>query len=352
MEQKKLIRWGAFVGFLVLASASCLLTERSYKLIFPNLQEWRVWGLAILFFILASIGTALVVNACNHDKYIEHRRPKFWFGIIMVTFFWLVLSLPTNIHTLFYDSYVGNVAQHDIVTTSSYLSQISTRKIHDAAYDSIYNLVTREFDQLSREFNGHDRSNSHGLVGNGRFTREKINNINNILNHEGLDNQPNIRYDDRHSNSTNQHILTEYGEQMNNGLTYLRTHKYTAPKENVDTAASIIRQLNLLEHQISTMDQIGKVDDDIVMQTCNVLNRGYSLIKSVQQYVVFANDAEKEYYTSDNPETLTKRMLSPLDVMMDFFAGKYPLTFALYIIFSILIDLGAFIFFDIAFRKE
>lgn len=352
MEQKKLIRWGSFVGFLVLAAGSCWLTEQSLHLLFLNWPEWLVWAATILFFIIASIGATMILNACNLDNYDPHRRLHFWLGIIMVAIFWLGVCLPTNIHTLFYDVYVGNVAQQDIVTTRSYLSQLSSRENHLQAYDSIYNLVTREFDQLSREFNGHDRSNSHGLVGNGRFTREKINNINNILNHEGLDNQPNIRYDDRHSNSTDQHILTEYGEQMNNGLTYLRTHKYTAPQENVDTASSIIRQLNLLEHQISTMDQIGEVNNDIVIQTSTILNAGYNQIKVAQKYIVFANDAEKEYYTSDNPETLTKRMLSPYDVLTDFFAGKYPMTFLYNILFSILIDLGAFIFFYYAFRKE
>lgn len=294
----------------------------------------------------------LVVEACNRDKYVDHRRLRFWGGLILVLVCWLGVSLPTNIHTLFYDSYVGNVANKDIDKTNSYLSQISTRQNQLQAYDSIYNLVTSRFDEVASEFNGGHRpgNRSDGRDGNGQYTKEEIRAINNILTHEGVPEEYRIEYDGRH-NSTASDILTNYERQMRVGLEYLRK-KYSAPQENVDSAASIIRKLNLLANQISAMDQIGEVHNDIVIQTLTILNAGYNQIKVAQKYIVFANDAEKEYYTSDNPETLTKRMLSPYDVLTDFFAGKYPNTFLYSIFFSILIDLGAFIFFDIAFRKE
>lgn len=251
--------------------------------------------------------------------------------------------------TLFYDSYVGNVANKDIDKTNSYLSQISTRQNQLQAYDSIYNLVTSRFDEVASEFNGGHRpgNRSDGRYGNGQYTKEEIRAINNILTHEGA---PEIQYDARH-NSTASDILTNYERQMRVGLEYVRK-KYSAPQEDVDSAVSIISKLNLLANQISAMDQIGEVNNDIVLQTLTILNAGYNQIKVAQEYIVFANDAEKEYYTSDNPETLTKRMLSPYDVLTDFFAGKYPKSFLYSIFFSILIDLGAFIFFDIAFRKE
>lgn len=262
MEQKKLIRWGSFVGFLVLAGMSCWLTERSACLIFPT---WRpvvvVWAVTILLFILASIGTMLVVEACN-DKYVEHRRLRFWGGIILVLVCWLGVSLPTNIHTLFYDSYVGNVANKDIDKTNSYLSQISTRQNQLQAYDSIYNLVTSRFDEVASEFNGGHRpgNRSDGRYGNGQYTKEEIRAINNILTHEGA---PEIQYDARH-NSTASDILTNYERQMRVGLEYVRK-KYSAPQEDVDSAVSIISKLNLLANQISAMDQIGEVNNDIVL---------------------------------------------------------------------------------------
>ncbi len=355
MNQKQLIRWGSLVGFLVLAGMSCWLTERSAHLIFPTWPVVAVWAVTILLFILASIGTMLVVEACNRDKYVDHRRLRFWGGLILVLVCWLGVSLPTNIHTLFYDSYVGNVANKDIDKTNSYLSQISTRQNQLQAYDSIYNLVTSRFDLVASEFNGgnrpgHPGNRSNGHAGNGEFTKDEIRAINNILGHEGVPQQSQIRYDARH-NSTDQAILSHYERQMREGLEYLR-NKYSVPQENADTAMSTIRKLNILKNEISYRDQIGEVDDNIIFQTQDVLNYGYNQIKVAQKYIVFANDAEKEYYTSDNPETLTKRMLSPYDVLTDFFAGKYPKTFLYSIFFSILIDLGAFIFFDIAFRKE
>ena len=46
-------------------------------------------------------------------------------------------------------------------------------------------------------------------------------------------------------------------------------------------------------------------------------------------------------------------MASVIDVFfVDFLGGKYPGSFWYYVILSILVDIAAFIFFDIAFMKK
>lgn len=46
-------------------------------------------------------------------------------------------------------------------------------------------------------------------------------------------------------------------------------------------------------------------------------------------------------------------MASVIDVFfVDFLQGKYPASFWYYVILSILVDIAAFIFFDIAFKRN
>lgn len=348
MNQKQLIRWGAFVGFLSLAGFSCWYTEQSIHLLSKNIPIPLVWVLTIAIFVLASIGTKMIVDACNRDNYDPHRRLHFWQGIIFVAIFWLVMSMPTNTHTFFYDHNIGNISQADIAKTSYYLNQISTRQNYDPAFDSIYNAVTHEFELASNEFNGYNRSS--GRRGNGDFTKNQIRIINDILNHEGLAHQPNISFDDQHYNSTDVRILSNYEEQMRQGLDYIRDHKYKVTSEKAQAAKDVMNKLNAMADTISTMVQLGDVYTDIITQAEGILAGGYDQIKNEQKYIVFANNADKELYTAEKPETLTKRMLSVIDVWGDFLKGKYPKSFLYYVLLSIIVDLGAFIFFDIAFR--
>lgn len=71
------------------------------------------------------------------------------------------------------------------------------------------------------------------------------------------------------------------------------------------------------------------------------------------QFVDFKSAEDKETYTCDNPKTKVSRLLSVYDVWVDFFSGEVGgLSFIFWIIISVLIDVAAFIFFDIAFKKK
>ena len=83
------------------------------------------------------------------------------------------------------------------------------------------------------------------------------------------------------------------------------------------------------------------------------LNKGYATIKSYAQFVDFKNELDKEQYTAQNPVTKVKRMISVFDVWSDFLKGEYAgHGFFFWVMISILVDIAAFIFFDIAFKKR
>ena len=83
------------------------------------------------------------------------------------------------------------------------------------------------------------------------------------------------------------------------------------------------------------------------------LNQGYNTIKKNKDFVNFSSKEEEMLYTADNTVTKVKRMISVFDVWEDFLKGQYAgHGFAFWIVISILVDVAAFIFFDIAFKKR
>ena len=86
---------------------------------------------------------------------------------------------------------------------------------------------------------------------------------------------------------------------------------------------------------------------------CEKLNEGYNTIKKNKDFVNFSSEADEKAYTADNPVTKVKRLVSVFNVWIDFVKGKFAgYGFAFWIIIAILVDVAAFIFFDLAFRKQ
>ena len=69
MKTENLKTWGSLLAFVILAAISCWATEHSFHLLIKWMPEVFVWGLTIAFFIVASYGTKMVVDALNKDNW-------------------------------------------------------------------------------------------------------------------------------------------------------------------------------------------------------------------------------------------------------------------------------------------
>lgn len=99
---------GSLIAFLILAGISCWATEKSLHMLLPaGWPEILVWGITIAFFVVASIGTKLIADSLMSNEFVENRKGKLWGGIFLVIFFWLIMSMPTNTHTFFYNDKIG-----------------------------------------------------------------------------------------------------------------------------------------------------------------------------------------------------------------------------------------------------
>lgn len=89
--------------------------------------EVLVGGITIAFFVVTSLSTKMITDTLISPAFIDNRKLKLFGGILLVVFFWLLMSMPTNTHTFFYNDQIGAVITKDIETTNKYLSQIVNR---------------------------------------------------------------------------------------------------------------------------------------------------------------------------------------------------------------------------------
>jgi len=114
MNEKSLFQKICAVAFLVFAIISCVATAQSLSLTLEmEIPFWLSFSMMFIFafgiYLLTSYCFKLVIDACNMDVYVDHRRRDFILGIFGVLLFWLVCSMPTNTHSLFYTKVVDKV---------------------------------------------------------------------------------------------------------------------------------------------------------------------------------------------------------------------------------------------------
>lgn len=341
MEQKKYLKIGSVVFFLILAAYSCWATAHSLHLLMPKIPYVLVWGITIAFFIVASYATKMITDALNQNIYQENRKAKLGIGIVLLLIFWLICSMPTNTHTFFYNQKIGDVVTQDINVTKGYLSQLANRTVTDPAFNDIKAQVDELSINMNNEFNGVPGKSS-GRKGNGQYVMECMRKINNILG-------SNIPIDTR-ANVYDINILNRYNTEITTTLEKVKRTKYQT--QDYLLADDMLADLEVMEDTIQAMVNAGEVDEDLIKQTEGVLQGAYALIKNNSKFVDF-DENDVEIYTAENLVTRTKRLLSVFDVWVDFVKGRYAGSgFFFWIIISILVDVAAFIFFDLAFKKE
>lgn len=341
MNKNKFLRIGSIVCFVVLAAYSCYATEHSLHLLSPNLPKVLVWAITIAFYIVASYGSKMIVDALNQNIYIENRKGHLFGGIILMILFWLIVSMPTNTHTFFYNERICDVVLSDVTVTENYLDQIEKRQVTLPEFDEVKEEVNKKYAELNAEFNGLGPS---GKKGNGQYVMQRMREINNILGSNiPVDPRPNI-YD--------VNILNRYNTQIDKELARVKKERFQASRSAVDEAGRMLDDLYVIEDTVRIMSSIGKPDEAIITQTESVLQNAYSLIKNNKQYVIF-NEGDKVIYCADKITTKTHQLKNVIKVWQDYLAGNYKgKGFFYWIMISLLVDLGAFIFFDLAFKKE
>lgn len=350
MNDNKFVKIFTIIGFIVFAAISCWATTESLHLLLPSWPKVFCWAITIGFFFIASWGTKMIADSLNQDIYMEKRGATLIGGILIVLVFWLLCSMPTNTHTFFFRNLINEKVTTDISTTQGYLAQIKDNTTTSAR---IIAKCTEVENQINTKLQSLEAEIKNPLnPGNGPETEKILGEIAQIL---GV-NKINKLSGHGNSDAERKTLYQAYRDvillQLENKKINIKK-SMLSPSDNYKKLAN--RDWNNLERikKYIAEEALSLTEANGVKQVCDKLNQGYSTIKTHPEFVDFKNEDDKDNYTCANPQTKVSRLLSVYDVWIDFLTGKQGgLAFVFWIIISILVDLAAFIFFDIAFKKR
>lgn len=350
MEQNKFLKLFSVLAFLAFAAVSCWATAESLHLLLPSFPLVMCWIVTIGFFFIASWGTKMIVDSLNQQIYMEKRGLNLIGGIFILIVFWLICSMPTNTHTFFYRNAINDKVTDDISLTKSYLAQIKDNTVTDDKIKlkcvELQNKVDTKLGELKAEIMN-DANPGFGPKAKA-ILREfaEILGVAKIepLSFKGTSIQDRQKLYDAYR--TKMYILLE-------SKTANIIKEMTPSNQDYRVLAERdFKNLELTEQYIKD-GTLNLNDAEDIQSVCDNLNQGYGTIRNYSQFVNFKNENDEIDYTAPNSVTKVKRMISVFDVWKDFLAGEYAgRGFIFWVIISILVDIAAFIFFDIAFKKR
>ena len=350
MEQKNYLKLIWMVAFIAFAAVSCWATAESLHLLLSSWPLVMCWVVTVGFFIIASLGTKMIVDSLNQDIYLEKRGLRLVGGIVIVLIFWLICSMPTNTHTFFYRTVINDKVNTDISTTRGYLSQIKNNTNNKTQATVKVNELKNNVDVLLGELEAEIKNEVN--PGFGPKSKEILRKFATLLevdkveplSYKGTSKQDRDKLCDAYR--TKIYILAE------NRATNIMAHILSPNSDNIKEVKRDDENLTWVKKYIGDKT-INLNDAEDIEDVCDKLNTAYNTVKKNSDFINFSSKTDEANYTADNPITKVKRMISVFDVWEDFMAGEYAgHGFMFWIIISILVDIAAFIFFDLAFKKR
>lgn len=350
MEQNNYLKLIWVIAFIAFAAVSCWATSESLHLLLSFWPIAMCWVVSIGFFIIAALGTKMIVDSLNQNIYLEKRGIRLVGGVLIVLVFWLICSMPTNTHTFFYRTVINDKVNTDISTTRGYLGQIKNNTNNKTQATIKVNELKNNVDVLLGELEAEIKNEVN--PGFGPKSKEILRKFATLLSvdkieplsFKGTSRQDRERLCDAYR--TKIYLLAE------NRATNIMAHILSPNAENIKEVKRDDENLALVKKYIGDKT-ISLNDAEDIEDVCDKLNTSYNTVKKNRDFVNFASKTDEAIYTADSPVTKVKRMISVFDVWEDFIKGEYSgHGFMFWIIISILVDIAAFIFFDMAFKKQ
>lgn len=350
MNENKFLKVFCLLAFLAFAAVSCWATAESLHLLLSSWPLAMCWIVTIGFFFIASWGTKMIVDSLNQKIYLEKRGLRLLGGILILLIFWLACSMPTNTHTFFYRSVIHDKVTNDIATTEGYLIQIRDNVTTETRIKIRLAELEKKVDVKLGELKAEIENDAN--PGFGPKAKSILRDFAEIL---GVAKIEPLTFKGT-SIQDRQKLYDAYRQKM---YILMEARKLNIIKEMTPAnnnhqkqADKDYKNLELVKKYIEdgTLN-LNNAED--IKSICDRLNESYATIRTYKQFVDFKDEIDQAAYTAPNAVTKVKRMISVFSVWEDFLAGKYEgHGFFFWVLISILVDVAAFIFFDIAFKKQ
>lgn len=350
-NENKFLKLFYIIAFLAFACVSCWATAESLHMLLPTWPLYAVYVVTIGFFIIASLGTKMIVDSLNQNIFLEKRGIRLIGGVVITLVFWLICSMPTNTHTFFYRSVANAIAKEDVQTTSGYLQQL----INDTQIETQIRIKQTEFDNAvkAKLTDLETEIKNDANPGFGPHAKEILRQFAELLDVPKVD--P-ISYQSTSVQQREKLVDAYRGkiyklaetkkDAIRNSMTAVNKKVYQDNAQKaLDNLNYIVNEMNSKPSAINDVGFAHALD--------NRLLTGYAIIKQYSNFINFENESAKQRYTVEHPITKIKQLMSVFDVWKDTLQGRYKgHGFIFWILVSSLVDIAAFIFFDLAFKKE
>lgn len=347
MNNSKFLKIFAIVAFIAFAAVSCWSTTESLFLTLEHAQipKWVFWIAVVGLYVLTSVCVKMVLDSFNQNIYVEHRTVKFVVGLLGVLILWIAFSMPTNTHTYFYKQMAKNTAIKELKHIDGELQKLSS----ETAFLDSYN---GEWDKYESDVLGHlltltDEIRNEQNIGFGTAAEADLAIIENDF---GLKTGTITRRGTRNKSPQELNAVCKYYDNVVKEQLAIKKQQHDA---NVARAFADFQErmknVGPLRQDISAT--LGQLDDDqydkeaVLKNARKVIGQSYAELESQFNGI----------YTYDENVYRSDRLVKVTKVWGDYFKGKFgdtDYTLWYWILLSIIVDLAAFAFFDIAFKKE
>lgn len=356
MNQSRFFKIFAIVAFLILMGVSCWATVQSLHLLLPSWPVILFWAVTLIFFVVASIGSKMIVDSLNQKIRVDGRSWRLIGGIILLLAFWVSFSLPTNTHTFFYRSNIKDVLIRDLTETKGKLQDLANDgeagKIIEQEKADFRNKINSIFSKFAAEINN---------PGNPGWADKAEAVIIELEAELGTIQRLKLRCQ---SFQCRQELIEAMREQIDNMLESKLNIVYQTRLDNINrgldkpTINKLIAQIQKVQDKI---DRDPTNNGEPSEETTNILSQAYKIIEKYTDVLISNFDTQYPdlIKIAKNDKKIfagvsqTEKMRSVIDVWKDFFGGKYAgRGFTYWIIVAALVDIAGFIFFDLAFARR
>lgn len=344
--------------FVIFGAISCFATSESLYLTFDGAFPRFIWvAIVIGFYIITSLGTKWIIESFSSD-FQENRRLKLFGGLLIVFVFWLAVSFPTNAHTFLYKRAAKTVAQKEIAWQENELYSIIDVKTWAYDKEAEINKKAAEIESLKHaligEINNPDRK---GFA-------EKAEKI--LLDIEGklriakgsIPRTTARNFSENEMNRLNKHYSNEIAKQFSIYESELKkdlaVHIANREKE-VERAKDTKKRL---EAMAKALDDNRNVNEAMLKEARAQINNAYNILDN---YTIPGESSYRTKYVENEKGLPSHKLTNAGEIVYkDYLSGqlnkKYDIqetkSMIYFILISLMIDIAAFLFFNIAFKSN
>ena len=344
--------------FVIFGAISCFATSESLYLTFDGAFPRFIWvAIVIGFYIITSLGTKWIIESFSSD-YQEKRRLKLFGGLLIVLVFWLAVSFPTNAHTFLYKRAAKTVAQKEIAWQDKQLYSITD--VNAWAYDkeAAINKQVADIESLKEslidEIKHPDRK---GFAEKADSILLKIEDklriakgsIPRIKAKSFSTNEMN-RLDKHYSNAIADQLVI-YESKLQKDLAIQIANREKEVERAKDTKKR-------LEAMIKALDDNRNVNEAMLKEARAQINNAYNILDN---YTITGESSYRTKYVENEKGLPSHKLTNAGEIVYkDYLTGqlnkKYDIqetkSMIYFILISLMIDIAAFLFFNIAFKSN